>query len=143
MGFNVATYSPYDLNGTLDGLSIDGFLEGTMITVKYKSKLNNTLGGAQGDTTVVAILDKRGEADFFLKQSSRMHAILTGYSQIQRNGGKLPLMAFVLNLGSKPIGFGTAVIEDITERSFSGTTSGSEEPKCHWKLSMPTWNQVG
>jgi len=64
------TYDPTKVQAIVDGWVLNGYAEGSMITVSPMSDKRSTYVGAQGEVTVIKSADNRAEVTITLKHTS-------------------------------------------------------------------------
>lgn len=135
MSFQQSTYDPLEVQATIDGVTVDQFADGSFIEVGYSAPTNTLREGAQGDVTLIKICSTSGTAKFLLKQSSRMHSILTLANAADKiTPGGVPVFAFTVMQGSTPLASASAKISMPTKRTFPGSADGKDEPVCEWSF---------
>lgn len=70
------TYSPEDVEITINGNIIGGYADGTFVTIEREADAYTKIVGADGEVTRTRNANKSGSLTLTLKQTSDSHAVL-------------------------------------------------------------------
>jgi hypothetical protein len=90
----VKTYDPKEVTVTYGGYDLNGFSDGTKVTVEFNEDAWTLQVGVDGEGTRSKSNNRSGRVTIQLMQSSDSNEIMTGISELDRlsNAGALPLM---------------------------------------------------
>jgi len=123
----VKSYDPKEVVVTIGGVPMQGFADGTFVTINRISDAFTSVAGADGEIARAKSNDKRGELTLTLMQTSLSNDVLSGIAVIDENtnGGVVPVIVKDLS-GTTTYFSGTGWIRKVPDSEFGKEISNRE-----------------